>query len=137
MYIGTYPSRNSVYIDYVALENCLKTANAEFKGKKVMTTLLGTTKFDGKGDREKCLKIIEENTNDLDLYIYDFEQITIKDEIKKQKKYISELKEKNKGNKEELNKIKKMAIEMREKAFLPIDMYNNKKNKEDDEILNF
>ena len=138
MYICTYPSRKSEYIDYAALENCLKTANAEFKGKKVMTTLLGATKFDGKGDKEKCLKIIEENTKDLDLYIYDFEQITIKDEINKQKKYISELKEKNKGNKEELNKIKNIAIEMREKAFLPTDMYNNsKKNKEDDEILNF
>lgn len=138
MYICTYPSRKSEYVDYDALENCLKTANSEFKGKKVMTTLLGTTKFDGKGDREKCLKIIEENTKDLDLYIYDFEQITIKEEINRQKKYFKELKEQNKGNKEMLEKIKEMMIEMREKTFLPTDAYlGGKKNKEDDEILNF
>ena len=138
MYICTYPSRKSDYIDYDALENCLKTANTEFKGKRVMTTLLGSTKFDGKGDREKCLKIIEENTKDLDLYIYDFEQITIKEEVKRQNKYFAELRRNNKDNKDVLEKIEKMKFEMRKKTFLPTDMYiKNKKKKEDDEILNF
>lgn len=138
MFICTYPSRKENFIDYEALEKCLRTANAEFKGKKVLTTVLGSTKFDGKGDREKCLKIIEENTKDLDLYIYDFEQITIKEELKRQSKYFRCLREQYKGNKEALNKIKEMALEMRKKTFLPTDMYlNTKKNKDEDEILNF
>ena len=138
MYICTYPSRKDNFIDYEALENCLKTANAEFKGKKVLTTFLGSTKFDGKGDRDKCLKIIEDSTKDLDLFLYDFEPITIKEEIKRQNKYFKKIKEHWKGNKEALERIKEMRIEMRKKTFLPTDMYlNTKKNKEDDEILNF
>lgn len=137
MYMCTYPSRKDNFINYEALEKCLKTANVEFKGKKVMATILGSTKFDGNGDKEKCLKIIEENTKDLDLYIYDFEQITIREEIKRQNKYFTKLREQYKGNKKALEKIKEMSIEMRKKTFLPTDMYNKKKNKEDDEILNF
>jgi len=138
MYICTYPSRKGEFVDYDALEKCLKTANAEFKGKKVMTTVLGASKFDGKGDRERCLKIIEECTKDLDLYIYDFEQISIKDEIIKQNKYFTKLRKENKDNKELLSKINEMKIEMRKKTFLPTDCYlGGKKNKEDDEILNF
>jgi hypothetical protein len=138
MYICKYPSRKDNFIDYDALEKCLKTANSEFKGKKVLTTVLGSTKFDGKGDKEKCMKIIEENTKDLDLYVYDYEQITIKEEIKRQNQYFRKLKDKYKGNKEMQKKIKELSVEMRKKTFLPTDMYlTTKKNKEDDEILNF
>ena len=139
MYICKYPSRKDYFIDYEALEKCLRTANAEFKGKKVLTTLLGSTKFDGKGDRDKCLKIIEDSTKDLDLYVYDFEPITIKEEVKRQNKYFQEIKNQYKGNKEMLEKINTMMLEMRKKTFLPTDMYlgKNKKNKEEDEILNF
>ncbi len=138
MYICTYPSRKKDFIDYDALEKCLKTANAEFKGKKVLTTLLGSTKFDGRGDRDKCLKIIEDNAKDLDLYIYDYVPITIMQEIKLQNNYFAPIRAKYKGNKEMLQKIRETAIEMRKKAFLPTDVYNtSKKNKKDDEILNF
>lgn len=137
MYICTYPSRKDNFIDYEALEKCLKTANSEFKGKKVLTTVLGSTQFDGKGDKEKCMKIIEECTKDLDLYVYDFEPITIKEEVKRQKKYFTQLKKTYKDNKEMLEKINEMAMEMRKKTFLPTNMYLRKKNKEDDEILNF
>lgn len=137
MYICTYPSRKDNFIDYEALEKCLKTANSEFKGKKVLTTVLGSTQFDGKGDKEKCMKIIEECTKDLDLYVYDFEPITIKEEVKRQKKYFTQLKKTYKDNKEMLEKINEMAMEMRKKTFLPTNMYLRKKNKENDEILNF
>ena len=138
MYICTYPSRKDNFIDYEALEKCLKAANAEYKGKKVMTTLLGSTKFDGKGDRDKCLSIIEKCTKDIDLYVYDYKQITIKEEIKLQNSYFKKLREQNKGNKEALAKIREASIEMRKRTFLPTDMYlNTRKKKEDDEILNF
>lgn len=138
MYICTYPSRKDSYIDYDALENCLRTANAQFKGKKVLTTVLGSTKFDGKGDKAKCMKIIEECTKDLDLYVYDYELITIKEEIKRQEKYFKKVREQYKGNKEALAKIREMVIEMRRKTYLPTNLYlKNKKDKENDEILNF
>lgn len=75
LYICKYPHSKRVFVDYDALENALATTNAEFKGKKVMTTLLGESAFDGNGDREKLLKIIEENTKDLDLDVYDYKQL--------------------------------------------------------------
>ena len=75
MYIAGYPHSKRVFLNEDALANCLSTANAEFKGKKVATTLVGTTRFDGNGDRDRVMKIIEDNTKNLDLYVYDYEQL--------------------------------------------------------------
>lgn len=136
MYMCTYPSRKGEYIDYEAMENCLRTANAEFKGKKVMTTIVGSSQFDGKGDRKKCLKIIKECTKDLDLYLYDYEQISTKEEINRQNDYIKELRKKYKDDKETLKKISDLRFELRKKTYLPTDMYlKGKKKREDDDIL--
>ena len=81
MYICGYPHSKRDYLNYEALENCLATANGEFKGKKVATTILGTSPFDGNGNREKCLEIIEENTKNLNLTVYDFPQYNRRKEI--------------------------------------------------------
>lgn len=78
-------------VDYDALKKCLQTANAEFKGKKCMCTIIGSSKFDGRGDREKCLQILEENTKDLDLTVYDYEQKVRQDEIGEHRKYLTSL----------------------------------------------
>lgn len=136
MYICGYPS-NRTYLKYDALEKCLRTANAEFKGKKVMTTLLGSTKFDGKGEKKKCLNLIKKCCTDIDLYIYDYEQITIVEEVRRQVQYFKNLKEQYKNDKTMIEKIKEMSIEMRKKTFLPTDKYNVRRSKEDDEILIF
>jgi hypothetical protein len=137
MFICKYPSRKNTFIDYEALENCLKTANAEFKGKKVMTTLVGSTRFDGKGDRDKCLKLLTECCKDLDLYIYDYEQITIREEYDRQVKYFKKLKDQYKDDNEMLEKIKEMSIEMKKKCFLPLTRSKGRsRNRTDDDILN-
>lgn len=81
MYIANYPHSKRVFVDYDALENALSTANAEFKGKRVLTTLLGSSAFDGNGDIDKIKKIIEENTKDLDIDVYEYEQIPRLNEI--------------------------------------------------------
>lgn len=81
MYICGYPHSKRDYLNYEALEHCLATANAEFKGKNVATTILGTSLFDGNGDRERCMKIIEENTDKLNLTVYDFPQYNRRKEI--------------------------------------------------------
>lgn len=81
MYICGYPHSKRDYLNYEALEHCLSTANAEFKGKNVATTLLGTSLFDGNGDREKCMEIIESTTKDLNLTVYDFPQYNRRKEI--------------------------------------------------------
>ena len=137
MFICTYPSRKSEFVDYDALEKCLRAANAEFKGKKVATTLLGSSKFDGRGDAERCMAIIKDCCKDVDLYVYDYEQISVKDEIDRQKKYFRSLKERCKGDRNALEKINETMMEMRRKTYLPTDMYiASRKRKEVDDILN-
>lgn len=81
MYICRYPGlRHGPPIDYDALQNCLSTANAEFKGKKVMTTMIGCSDFDGNGDKEKVLKMLETYCKDIDLTVYDYHQLRKEDE---------------------------------------------------------
>ena len=91
MYICGYPRPNIDTVDYDSLTKCLLTANAEFRGKKVMATILGSSQFDGNGDKDKCLKIIKDSTKDLDITLYDYEQKKRADEIREQKMYLKSL----------------------------------------------
>ena len=91
MYICGYPRPNIDTVDYDSLTKCLLTANAEFRGKKVVTTILGSSQFDGNGDKDKCLKIIKDSTKDLDITLYDYEQKKRADEIREQKMYLKSL----------------------------------------------
>ena len=91
MYICGYPRPNIDTVDYDSLTKCLLTANAEFRGKKVLTTILGSSQFDGNGDKDKCLKIIKDSTKDLDITLYDYEQKKRIDEIREQKMYLKSL----------------------------------------------
>jgi hypothetical protein len=68
------PKLKPEFIDYNALENCIKTANVEFSGLRVATTIMGITEFDGNGDRDKILKILEDNSDRMDLHVYDYIQ---------------------------------------------------------------
>lgn len=81
LYICGYPHSKRDFLDYKALENCLGTANMEFKNKRVAAPFLGTSPFDGNGDRDKCLEIIEANTKDMDFTLYDFQQYNRRKEI--------------------------------------------------------
>lgn len=69
------PDINPDYLDYEALEKCVKTANIEFSGLKVATTFIGCSKFDGNGDKEKVLDILNNNSNNINLYVYDYNQL--------------------------------------------------------------
>ena len=91
MYICGYPRPNIDTVDYDSLTKCLLTANAEFRGKKVLTTILGSSQFDGNGNKDKCLKIIKDSTKDLDITLYDYEQKKRADEIREQKMYLKSL----------------------------------------------
>lgn len=76
LYICGYPSlRHGPTINYEALEHAIQTACAEFKGKKIMTTMIGCSDFDGNGDKEKVLEILEKYCIDVDITIYDYVQL--------------------------------------------------------------
>ena len=91
MYICGYPRPNIDTVDYDSLTKCLLTANAEFRCKKIMATIIGSSQFDGNGDKDKCLKIIKDSTKDLDITLYDYEQKKRIDEIREQKMYLKSL----------------------------------------------
>lgn len=78
------PKTNPEFVDYNSLENCIKTANIEFSGLRVATTIMGVTEFDGGGDRGKILKILEENSDKMILYVYDYIQYSGKTERAKE-----------------------------------------------------
>lgn len=83
MYICGMKRHSRCTLDYNALEKCLLTANAEFAGKKCAATIIGASRFDGCGEREKCLELIERCTPQLDLTIYDYQQLTVNEDIRK------------------------------------------------------
>lgn len=95
MYICKHPHKTREFISYDALEQCLRTAMAEFKGKKIATTLLGCSVFDGNGDREKILGIMEDCTKGYSLDVYDYKQLDKNDEIELIKRKIISTKDTN------------------------------------------
>lgn len=73
------PDLKKDYLDYDALKQCLICVNNLFKNKKVATTVIGNSKFDGDGDYNKILDILTTYCTDIDLTIYDYEQQSVKD----------------------------------------------------------
>ena len=117
MYICTYPNK-SPFVKYDALEKCLKTANEEFKGKKVMSVIVGSTRFDCKGERDKCLEIIERCTPDLNLDLYDYDIMSPAEEKRLQNLYFKKLLKENEGNMPKIYEILKTQKEMLYKTYL-------------------
>ena len=95
MYICKHPHKTREFISYDALERCLRTAMAEFKDKKIATTLLGCSVFDGNGDRDKILGIMEDCTKGYSLDVYDYKQLDKNDEIELIKRKIISTKDTN------------------------------------------
>lgn len=102
------PDINPEYLDYDALENCIKLINENFQGKKIASTIIGLDKFEGDGDRHKILDIIQNNSTNIDLYLYDYQQISLDDERNERWNYI--VSQINKISRVEYEKLKKEYI---------------------------
>lgn len=73
---GRYrPDKFPDAVDYDALRNCLSLINDNFRDKKIATTIIGYSKHEGGGDRERILSIMEEELKDCEnVTVYDYEQ---------------------------------------------------------------
>lgn len=69
------PDKIPDYLDYDALKNCISLINNNFKGKRIATTFIGASKFDGNGDKQRILEILENEAKDVDIFLYDYDQI--------------------------------------------------------------
>lgn len=68
------------YLSYKALDTVLKKINIEFKGCNIATTMIGCNRLDGNGDRRFVERMLKENITDLNLTIYDYEQVKFSEE---------------------------------------------------------
>lgn len=101
-----FKGNDKEYIDYDGLRQCLKLCNILYKKKKVATTMLGCTFFDGNGSPEKVMEIMNETIKNFQLDVYDYEQINHREH--KRQEFI-ELK--NKRNKLDFNKEKENPLQ--------------------------
>lgn len=76
------PDISSDYLDYDSLEKCLSLTKVITRGQKVATTLMGSSRFDGNGNKERILRLFENVLGETEVDVYDFFQ-TSKEERKK------------------------------------------------------
>lgn len=103
----------SDYLSYDGLENCLKLVNVLYKGKHLASYLLGSSEFDGNGDRERIMNIFNDNIKDLDLTIYDYKQKSRMDFVKETMTKEFEMKKKDRKKYYEMVKKRKEEAEER------------------------
>lgn len=61
------------YLNYDSLKETLSLIDDNFVDKRIATTLMGCSKFDGNGDREQVLDVFNHLKNN-EYFIYDYEQ---------------------------------------------------------------
>ena len=98
------------FCSYESLEKCLQLVNARYKGQRVSCPLLGCSRFDGNGDRDKVLQIMEKTCGDIELFVYDYHQLS------RNEKQIKMLKDEAKVKEVDREAYYKMVRERKEKA---------------------
>lgn len=76
------PDLESDYLSYEALEKALKLVNVKYKNKKIACPLLGSSRFDGNGDKEKIMEIFTNTLNNVECTIFDYFQKSRAEEMK-------------------------------------------------------
>jgi hypothetical protein len=90
--LNTRPDLKSDILDYEALKKCLVLIDSLYPGKKIGTTFIGSSPYDGNGDKEKILKIVNEAIKHCDLTLFDYVQIPTRLKYHRNKKAVKKLK---------------------------------------------
>lgn len=101
------------YLSYESLEKCLRLVNIMYKGKNIACPLLGCSRFDGNGDKEKVLKIFQDTLKDVDVTIYDYHQKTRNEKQIATRKKELEVKKQDYNAYREMVKLRKEEAEKR------------------------
>ena len=88
MHDGGYAKKYNgpVYMNYEHLESCLKKVSEKYGNLKIASPIIGDTKYDGDGDKEKIISLFEKYFNDKDLDLYDYEPMRVLAELYFQRK---------------------------------------------------
>jgi hypothetical protein len=62
------------YLDYQALTDVLTLIDKNFENKRIATSFIGCSQFDGNGNKDKVLDIFSGLSSDNEYFIYDYEQ---------------------------------------------------------------
>ena len=82
---------------YESLEKCLRLVNLLYRGKKIAAPLLGASRFDGNGDRNKIMEIFNNAIKDVDLTIYDYHQKSRAEQMKEVREKELEVKKRDRA----------------------------------------
>ncbi len=80
-----YPYRKQMdedYLDYHSLEKCLIKVNKKYANLNIGTTFLGCSRFDGNGDKNKVMEIMEKTLTDVNVTVYDYYQKSRSEKLK-------------------------------------------------------
>lgn len=101
------------YLCYESLEKCLRLINIKYKGLRIACPLLGCSRFDGNGDKDKVMDIFQNSLTNVDVTIYDyFQQSRNEKQISTRKKELA-VKEKDYQAYYEMVKKRKEEAEKR------------------------
>lgn len=62
------------YLDYDALKEVLSLVDENFTNKRIALPLIGCSLYDGNGNKEKVIELLNNLSNNNEYFIYDYEQ---------------------------------------------------------------
>lgn len=102
---------NPVYLDYQALNDVLHLIDNNFKNKRIASSFIGCSQFDGNGDKERVLDMFNSLTGENEYFLYDYEQRDYREV--NNKKWAEIIAQVGKVSHEELRKLKDEYIKIR------------------------